>query len=590
MIDMNMPSTPGNGRPGPAGIGPESASLQAHWLDLAHLFHLVLADLLGFANKSIPRHDFLRQISEKLLDFSNGDTAELWVREGETYYLYRYIKVTQSGHLIDPLPDPRASRNGSEVDLSDATGLEGVALDMLLGRLPAGEFQRTSGGSLWSPDLRTVFPGSAGGSCALIPFTIDEKNNGILVLSKQEKDFFTLTDIQFNEGLAQTLGAAIANRRTQHALRERIKELTCLYAVSSLAERTDASPETILQGVVELLPAAWQYPEAASGRIVLDGKAYTTPGFRTGPHRQWADLVIGGEKRGSIGVFYTEDKPELDEGPFLKEERSLIDTLARQVALIIERRQADEDKGRLQEQLRHADRLATIGHLAAGVAHELNEPLAGILGFSQLARKKPDLAEQTLADMDKIINASLHAREIVKKLLIFARQAPPVACRVNLNTIVDEALFLLEPRCSKNGIAVERELDRDLPDLTADPSQLNQVLVNLIVNAAHAMPHGGRLLIRTAMEGHQLVLVVQDTGVGMTPEVLKKIFLPFFTTKDVGQGTGLGLPVVHGIVTGHGGTIRAESRPGEGSRFEIRLPLQHQLKFHERGTHDPSEG
>jgi len=161
--------------------------------------------------------------------------------------------------------------------------------------------------------------------------------------------------------------------------------------------------------VVELLPAAWQYPEAAAGRIVLDGKGYTTPEFRQGRHRQWADLVIGGEKRGSIEVTYLEDKPELDEGPFLKEERSLIDTLARQIAMMIEQRQADEDKGRLQEQLRHADRLATIGHLAAGVAHELNEPLASILGFAQLAQKKPDLASQTREDIDKIVGASLHA-------------------------------------------------------------------------------------------------------------------------------------------------------------------------------------
>jgi signal transduction histidine kinase len=563
--------------------------VQARWLELAQRFRLISVALLDHANKGIPREDFFREISGMLLEYSTCDVVELWVQEREKSYRYRYVRATQSGRLLEAFVGPRKPRPGQENDSLWEARLERFAGDVLVGRAKAEGFHYTPNGSLWSSELRMIMPDAAVESCMLIPFLIDGKNNGILLLEKKEKGFFTLEDIQFNEGLALTLGVAIANRRAQHALRERIKELTCLYAVSRLAEHTESSLGTLLQGVVELLPAAWQYPKAAAGRIVLDDQAYTTPDFGHGRHGQSADLVIGGEKRGSIEVFYVEDKPELDEGPFLKEERSLIDTLARQIALIIERRQADEDKGQLQEQLRHADRLATIGHMAAGVAHELNEPLASILGFAQLAQKKPDLASQTREDIDKIVGASLHAREIVKKLLIFARQTPPVTSRVNLNTVVEEALFLLEPRCSKNGITVVRELERDLPDLTADPSQLSQVMVNLIVNAAQAMPRGGKLLIRTALEGDQVLLVVQDAGVGMTPEVLKKIFLPFFTTKDVGQGTGLGLPVVHGIVTGHGGTIRVESRTGEGSRFEIRLPLRHQPELHDRGTHGPSD-
>lgn len=148
----------------------------------------------------------------------------------------------------------------------------------------------------------------------------------------------------------------------------------------------------------------------------------------------------------------------------------MLDTVARQVALIIERRQTEEDKLKLQEQLRHADRLATIGQLAAGVAHELNEPLGSILGFAQLAKKCPGLPKQAEQDIEKIVNASLHAREVVKKLLIFARQMPTQKTKVNLNQIVEEGLYFLESRCVKQGIKLIRSLSPNLPEITADPA------------------------------------------------------------------------------------------------------------------------
>jgi len=282
---------------------------------------------------------------------------------------------------------------------------------------------------------------------------------------------------------------------------------------------------------------------------------------------------VSAQCRGRIEVVYVERRPELDEGPFLKEERSLIDAVARQIALIVERRQAAAEKLRLQDQLRHADRLATIGQLAAGVAHELNEPLGNILAFAQLAEKQPNLPNQVAEDLEKIVTASLHAREIIKKLMLFARQMPPQKTQVDLNGVIEEGLYFLGSRCAKSGVVLKRRLSPRLPRITADPSQLNQVLVNLVVNAIHAMPAGGTLRIATRTAGSHVVLTVEDNGIGMDSEVLKKIFIPFFTTKDVHEGTGLGLPVVHGIVTSHGGTIAVRSSPDRGSRFEIRLPV-----------------
>jgi len=360
---------------------------------------------------------------------------------------------------------------------------------------------------------------------------------------------------------------------TKAALTERVKELTCLYGIAQIAGQPDISLEEIIQRIVNLLPPAWQYPETAFARIILDGISYTTQGFHECRQKQTAEIIVGGVPRGFVEMVYVEEKPELDEGPFLKEERNLIDGVAGQIALVVEQRQAEEDKVKLHNQLLHADRLATIGMLAAGVAHELNEPLGNILGFAQLAKKGDGVPVVVKQDIEKIEAASLHARDIIRKLLVFARQAPPKKAQVNLNQVVEDGLYFFEARCAKEGIEIVRLLSTDLPAITADPAQLNQLVVNLVVNALQSMPGAGKITVQTRFCDHNVYLIVEDTGAGMSKEVLDKIFIPFFTTKDVGHGTGLGLPVVYGIVTAHSGSINVKSEPGCGTRFEIQLPV-----------------
>jgi two-component system NtrC family sensor kinase len=335
--------------------------------------------------------------------------------------------------------------------------------------------------------------------------------------------------------------------------------------------------EEIIQGIVGLLPPAWQYPEIASARIVLDEMSYAAEGFRECLQNQRAEIVVDGMPRGFVEVVYVEEKPGLDEGPFLKEERNLINAVARQVALVVERKEAEKEQLKLHNQLLHADRLATIGMLAAGVAHELNEPLGNILGFAQLAKKCPGLPDSAGHDIGKIETASLHAREIIQKLLVFARQAQPHKTHVNLNQIVQDGLYFFEARCAKEGIELIRLLSPDMPEITADPGQLNQLLVNLVVNALQSMSGTGKITVQTRYSNDSVYLVVKDTGIGMNRQILDKIFVPFFTTKDVGHGTGLGLPVVYGIVTTHGGKIDVKSKPGSGTQFEIQLPVTEQV-------------
>ncbi len=366
----------------------------------------------------------------------------------------------------------------------------------------------------------------------------------------------------------------VGNLDTEAKLKERVKELTCLYKVVQMATQSDSPIDELLQGIAELLPAGWQYPEITAGRVTLDDRSFTSDGFRKTPYTQSAPIQFNGEKIGHIEVCYLEERPQLYEGPFLKEERNLIDALGREVSSIFERYQSRLEKAELEEQLRHTDRLATLGQMAAGVAHELNEPLGNVLGFAQLAEKEPNLPESVKDDLGKIVDACLHSRKIISKLKYFARQMPSQRIETNLNEIILERLLFIESRCAKYGIDIVRDLDPDPPGIHADPSQLHQVLINLMVNAVQAMPDGGVLTLRTAHDENRVKLTISDTGIGIDEEVLSKIFLPFFSTKDADHGTGLGLSVVDDIVKSHGGEIIAKSRIGRGTSFMVYFPLE----------------
>jgi two-component system NtrC family sensor kinase len=556
--------------------------------NLAEDFYLLSNRILRYASRALPRLDFVREISKILIDFSGCDLVEIRVKRREKFY--RCEMTRNNKHLFrwKYFPCLRTEDKRLIPCSKGDSGIEKLCRDILLGKFDSAFSSFTKSGSFWTNDLGGSQALSKGvkkrrdcynlssignqGSVAVFPLVADEDNSGLLQLRSCRPNFFTPDEIRFYEGLAQTLGVALMHRHAQVALRERVKELTCLYGIARLVARVDVPFESMLQSIVELLPPAWLYPEIATARIIFEGDSYTAPNFQKGLYKQTADIIIGSKNRGRVEVIYLEENPELDEGPFMTEERSLIDAVSREISLLVERRQAEEEKTRLQNQLMHADRLATIGQLAAGVAHELNEPLGSILGFAQLTAQSPGLTSQAAKDLEKIVNSSLHAREIVKKLLIFARQMPTTKTRVNLSLIVEEGLYFFESRCAKEGIELVRSLSPDLPEITADPAQLHQVLVNLVVNAIQAMPSGGKLTIRTESDGAYVSLIVEDTGVGMSEEIMKQIFMPFFTTKEVGEGTGLGLSVVHGIVSSHKGVIKVESKVGKGSRFEIRFP------------------
>lgn len=555
---------------------------------LAEEFQALSNRILQFANQGPLRPHFQQEVSRMILDLSRADEVELWLKDH-----HKYFRSVLKRHSPPPfLFDIRSSAQNENGEISPEPD-DDPDLIRLCNYIVRGQIERspmlTKNGSFLIADSKKPFSlrlrlspkwrvrkfntGGPRSSLFLVPLWVNQQSVGLLQLKSNLKNFFKKEDIGLYEGLARSLEVAAAHRDAQIDLRERFKELTCLYSIAHLVSQPGITLEGILNKIARLLSSAWLYPEIACARIILDGHSYSPPPFTEGRWKQTADIVVNQKIRGRIEVFYREERPELDEGPFMREERNLLDTVAKEAATIIMRREAEHKKLELEEQLRHAERLATIGQLSASIAHELNEPIGNILGFAQLAKKTSGLPRQAELDIEKILTASLNAREIVKKLLIFARKLPPRKTRVDLNQLLKEALLFFESRFSQEGVELLQNLSPELPEILADPAQLNQVIVNLILNALQAMKTGGRLTINTCGSKATLSFIVEDTGVGMSEEVMEKIFTPFFTTKGVGQGTGLGLSVVHGIVTSHGGSIKVESEPNRGSRFEIQLPI-----------------
>ena len=549
-------------------------------------FHLLSLRLLQHANQGGSNKDFLRQCTKTLLDFTYCDVIGIYIADDPVNCYGEASRKSQVRYTF------HAAKPGFEEwkRTSDGKSVVKPCFGRMVSRYD-GKPSRymTVKGSFWTGDADEVLAeiGSndksqqetqAGQranykSLALIPIAASGRIIGMLQMKCSRRNCFTVEEIEFYERVGDILGAAILSHKAQMALGERIKELSCLYRIAQIATHLEYSLDEILRNVVGILPPAWQYPEITEGMILIDGKTYATPGFTEKLQSQSAEIFIKGRIRGFIEVVYTEAMPELDEGPFLREERNLIDAISRLIAQIIERKQSEEDRIKLQNQLRHADRLATIGQLAAGVAHEFNEPLGNVLGFAQLILKNENIPEEIRRDINKIVSASMHAREVIRKLMLFARQMPAEKTKVNLNKVIEEGLYFLEARSAKAGIEMVRLLSPDVPEIMADQSQIHQVLVNLVVNAIQAMPDGGKIIISTECLDKMICLEVTDTGAGMSEEVQKQLFVPFFTTKDVDEGTGLGLPVVHGIVTSHGGSINVRSTLGKGSSFEIKLPI-----------------
>jgi len=480
-------------------------------------------------------------------------------------------------------------------------------------------------------------------------------------------------------------------KRLEYNLSKRVKELECLYGIADIAERPAITLDALYQEVANLLPQAWQYPEITCSKITINGKEFRANNYRETEWNQSADIKVHGAKAGVVEVDYLEERPEIDEGPFLKEERLLINAVAERLGKITERKQAEEkikhaaeewrttfdsitdlvsicdkdfklvrvnkafadvfemkpaeligkpcyeivhgtnepipncpqkvtiktkkpatveffephlgmhlemstspifnEKGeviacvhvirditkrkKMEEQLIITDRLASVGELASGIAHELNNPLTSVIGFSDLLLEK-DIPDDVKEDLSVVNREAKRTAEVVQNLLIFARKHPPGKQLVNINSIIEKVLELRAYEQKVSNIQVNTQFAPDLPEVMADYFQVQQVFLNIIINAEHFMIEAnnrGTLTITTERAGDIIKASFADDGPGIAKENLGHLFDPFFTTKEVGKGTGLGLSICHGIITKHGGRIYAESEFGKGATFVVELPI-----------------
>ena len=228
-----------------------------------------------------------------------------------------------------------------------------------------------------------------------------------------------------------------------------------------------------------------------------------------------------------------------------------------------------------KRKIMESERLAIIGQLAANVAHELNNPLQGIVAYSSLLLEKDICDEPSRQNIEKISIQANRCREIIRGLLDFSRQKKPVKTLTNINEMLRRCVSLVENQAQFHNIEIVRNLDESLPMIVIDPSQIERVILNLIINAADAMNGDGVLTLSTCfgMNAKTIEIEVKDSGHGISLENMERIFNPFFTTKEIGHGVGLGLAISYGIVKEHNGEITVESEFGKGAKFTVSLPI-----------------
>jgi len=380
--------------------------------------------------------------------------------------------------------------------------------------------------------------------------------------------------------MAQELQASHKNLEQQvdertRELRERVKEQTCLYGINRLAKRRDLSTDELFQEIVELIPPGWQYPDITCARLVVDDTTYTTDTFEETPYMMRQDIVVNGEVVGHIDVGYLEEKPEETEGVFLKEERSLLDTIATQIGDIIKENHMKQERRKLLRNLKRSNE--ELEQFAYVASHDLQEPLRMVSSYLQLLQRRyqNELDEDADEFIAYAVDGALRMKQLINDLLQYSRvttRGKPFK-DVDVNDLLAQVLSDLQQQIAETGASVTHD---DLPTITADSSQLHRLLQNLVSNAIkYRGDQPPEIHVGVEEQPDAWRFAVADNGIGIPEEQQDRIFVIFqrlHGNDEAGGGTGIGLALCKRIVGRHGGRIWVESTPGEGATFYFTIP------------------
>lgn len=354
-------------------------------------------------------------------------------------------------------------------------------------------------------------------------------------------------------------------------LTEKVKELTCLFDIAKTISEANSIDLKVLKKLMSITKKAWRFSADAIVEIkILDYNLSTSP-IPKNTIFQTSFITLPDADQGYIKVHYRYKKHA--ENPFLDDEQRLLDTIAIEIENYIQKFRILEKKASLRRTVERIDRLSAIGEMTAGIAHELNNPLANILGYAELI-KHSNSDPEIDSDISTIINSVIYIREIVKKLMYFSNEIPTQPKLEEIKPIVTFALSFLKQNFQKKDIKSELIFKNDITAAKFDSVQITQVLFNLIINALYASPAHSTIKIIIENDAQNFFITIEDQGTGIPDEIKSKIFEPFFTTKTVKKdGCGLGLSVVHGIVKTHKGEITFTNNFPTGTIFKISLPI-----------------
>jgi two-component system NtrC family sensor kinase len=487
--------------------------------------------------------------------------------------------------------------------------------------------------------------GFATKSVLAVPLKVKGTMIGVIEAVNKTEGDLDQADVALLSSMSQWAAIAIENAQLFAETRRRLEEMAALYDVSldvtarlemrglikSIVERAAKLLRAEAGGIYLYEPEreelrmviGYDYSEEYVGVTLKPGEGMAGKVLQTGEplivddYRTWEGRAAVFEaeqpftaalkvplkwQEQIIGVLAMD--ADAQKRTFNQNDVWLATLFANQAAIAIENarlykelRNRMEELTRTQAQLIRSAKLAAIGELAAGVAHEINNPLTSIMGFTRLLLQKADDDDPTKEDLRIIDREAARTKAIVRSLLDFARQREPRLEPADVNEIVRSTMTLVRHQAKGAGVTMKENYDETLPLVPLDADQIKQVFLNIITNAIQATPEGGKLTVVTAyrpqaqgpdgsthslqrlaegIDGADYVAVeVHDTGMGISEEDLPRIFDPFFTTKEVGQGTGLGLSISYGIVESHGGWIEVESKVGQGSTFTVMLPILH---------------